>query len=317
MKRAMASIACLALILAAKFAFAQKSDLATYMAKLIEFYQAKYSSEQLGEVLKVSYVIPYLQAIDSGQTMKQMNVVYMEEGYTVEFDIKLNNTTAMSKFATSVDFHVSESKLVDVDIPYIQDYGYRRLQFGNIGWAELDAIKASYSVLPPEACDGDSPIPKPTKTAIPQKHTLVSGHEGWTVELTSGDIPKSFRLDLSKPPTAHDQFGCVLGYLEYTTHGLPKRRPFAALTKLDGGQVAGVFDSTASYNLFLEAGKTNYTETLPISQFVAPNSPDRFTVRFRSNRSASFKFDATLRLTDGTTLKLGTVDLDYFRPFSW
>ena len=75
-----------------------------------------YRSEQGDKIVKIRYAVPYFR----GKQIRPIVAVYNQEHYTVFFDVKINNATLNPAFASSVDFDVVESRLVNEVLPYIK-----------------------------------------------------------------------------------------------------------------------------------------------------------------------------------------------------
>ena len=66
------------------------------------------------------------------------------------------------------------------------------------------------------------------------------------------------------------------------------------------------------YDVVLEAGKSGYTQEIPLSQEVAQGEADKFYIRIRSDKSADFKFTLNIRAAGGDVIWSGKVDLMTF-----
>jgi hypothetical protein len=267
-----------------------------------------YSSERNGDVLKIFYDFPYLRSVRNGQRlMGQTLPAYTLKDAIVNLDFKLNNTSLYNQFATSADFKITKSRIVNETIPYVQG-GYSSVTVGNIGWAPIEKLKVSYAVSPVDACNSTSPMPSELRSTIPTKR-IDSEHNvlfNWKIE--SRDIPQSWTVP--QPP----DFVCAMGYLDYQSNNEMKHIPFAARVQISGSIIRGPVKGEGEYDLVLEAGREGYTQSLPISELICANFPDRFVVHLISNRSAEFDFDVSVQFTDQTNILLARIHLDYFRP---
>jgi hypothetical protein len=266
-----------------------------------------YSSQEDKGVLNISYKFPYLDSIKLGQRI--MGLLHSPEFEAktaiVDLDFKLNNTTAQNKFATSVDFKIIKNQLVNEAIPYMNG-GLRAVFVGNLGWAPMEGPNVSYGLAQRDQCTPDSPMPNTLRSIAP----TADGSSRFTWKIEKGDMPSDWS---NQAPS----YVCVLGYLNYKSNGISNRVPFATVVQLETPHmmVAPFIQfSSEEYDLSIDAGRSGYVKTLPISNLICANSAERFIVHFKSNRSATFDFDVSVNFTDGTSIPVGSVHLDYFRP---
>lgn len=73
-----------------------------------------------------------------------------------------------------------------------------------------------------------------------------------------------------------------------------------------------ILRGTENYDVVLEAGKSGYTQEIPLSQEIAQGKADKFYIRIRSDKSADFKFTLNIRAAGGDIVWSGTVDLMTF-----
>jgi hypothetical protein len=270
-----------------------------------------YRSSRAGSTLKITYTLPYLDQL------AQTNVVantgrtpQVAESYVLPLDIKIANPTSSVKFATALQVHVVSSTSITQDIPYLIPVGSRRVAGGNLGWAKLENLSASYTIVPLGKCTVGAAQGARLIAVAPNLHYEGSS-ELFDWEIRFSDIPESFRAS----PGGHGKliYGCAVGYLEYTSAGTKYKRDFANPVQLDGGAVAGVATFSAEYDLNLEAGKSGYDTEVPLQNYLRPNCVDILRLRLFSDRSAHFVITLKLDFSDATSVDLGTIDLDYFR----
>jgi hypothetical protein len=264
-----------------------------------------YSSEQLGNVLKISYDLPYLRFLRAGKRVKGGIPEYKAKDEIVDLDFKFNNTTPENIFATSVDFKVVKSQLINETIPVVSDGQWWAVSVSNLGWEPMRKLKVSYTIKEEKECETDSPMPNRLKEiAFDAEHPYMD----LTLQIGRGDIPSDWDV-------ANDHnYACALGELDYVSSGKPERVQFGTTVQLGGAQLGAEVAPTGDYDLSLTAGRDGYVESLPISDLICANSPDRFMVHFQSDRSASFDLDIDVRFTDGTNVAAGNLELNYFRP---
>jgi hypothetical protein len=265
-----------------------------------------YHSEKSGQLLKISYDFPYLNSLNAGRMLRDYSAYYEASDGIVDLDFKFNNTTTKNAYATSVELKLNASTIVNEAIPYV-DGGYEIISIGNIGWGLMNKVQVSYAVAEKNGCSDSPIIPKDLRVIQVPLSISDRGDRRLTergfIEIKYGDVPADFQ-----------GFVCVVGYLDYTSNGNAKRAAFASTVQIGGPELRGPIQSFGDYDLFLEAGKRDYVKSLPISDLLCANSAGRFIVHLKSDRTSSFDFDVSVRFTDGTTIDLGRVLLDYFRP---
>lgn len=270
----------------------------------IPIYQ-KYSSK---DNLKITYHVPYEKYLENGGPIIGIVPSYTSENIVYPLNFNLANSKRQIKYATSVNFIVRESSLSNTDLIYLHDSSTMEVIGRNVGWSRLKNLKASYVLVPINECLRDKfSTPVQLKIAEPKVIFSESTHdETFSWKISRNDIGKSFNKK--------DQYACVTGFLDFLADGKPRRRSFITKIIIGNFSVAPASAVSATYNLYLEAGKSNYDFTLPIHNYIPPNSVDRFIINMYSNRSAKFVFEPVVIFTDGLHLELGSIDISYFRP---
>jgi hypothetical protein len=264
-----------------------------------------YNSERDGHLLTISYDFRYLNSFKRGRNLMNYYPNYKPSDGVVDLDFKFNNTTTKNAFATSVNFKINKSAIVNEAIPYVEG-GRWSVSVGNIGWAPMQGVRVSYAVATRDQCTTQSTIPSKLRSSSARFATLLDTRVG-TFEIKAEDVPSNWQ----KP---YPNAVCVLGYLDYNSNGNSSHVPFAAIVQIGGPFIAGLVPIDGEFDLSLEAGREGYTTSVPIGDLICANSPGRFIVHLMSKRTASFDFDVTVRFTDGNSISLGSVRLDYFRP---
>jgi hypothetical protein len=66
--------------------------------------------------------------------------------------------------------------------------------------------------------------------------------------------------------------------------------------------------------VFLQAGKSDYTQRLSISQQVKPGEGDNFSLKLATDRSATFDFDMEILAVDGSVAWTGSFNAALLVP---
>jgi hypothetical protein len=127
---------------------------------------------------------------------------------------------------------------------------------------------------------------------------------GKTKRCTSRNL-KIFMRECSDTPI------CVQGQLNYVdqngTHGILR---FSTVSFLGNPMPGAPMPPSFIYDAFLEAGKSDYTQRLSISQQIRPGEADNFSLRIATDRSAE------ILAVDGSVAWTGSFSLSIFVPKS-
>ena len=273
-----------------------------------------YQSERDGAALKITNRIPYLGTLAAENVIANATPQFADSNFILPLDVKLTNTTNSIKFATALEVNVVASTLVNYDIPYLNPNEYRSVGGGNLGWAKLEKLSASYALVQIDECTPTAAEHLSLKSVTPTTiDPSPTGSERFHWSISFSDISKIWQ-DAIEAPSGERIYGCVVGYLEYDSNGKHYKRKFANTVQVSGALVAGITARTAEYDLKLEAGKSGYSLELPIQNYIKPNCVDMFGIKFVSDRSAHFSIRLKLNFSDATSIDLGGIELDYFRP---
>jgi hypothetical protein len=276
------------------------------------YFTPIYRAQRSGDVLKITYHIPYLESLATENVVATRPPFYKAKDIVVPLEFKLSNGTARIKFATSVVFKVVASRFIVEDFPYFDDNGYRMVTVGNLGWSVLKNLTASYALVEESRCAGDLSAKDALKTITPKAIPYGGVAEIFSWPIPYQEIPRAWNV--TRSGDGSDKVGCVIGHLDYDSDGARLQRKFGVRVRLDGGDVEAAAAESAEYDLELEAGKSGYTRELSIKNYMLTNCVDLFKVRFSSNQSAFFRLEVTVLFSDKTSLPLGIVEVDYFRP---
>jgi hypothetical protein len=110
---------------------------------------------------------------------------------------------------------------------------------------------------------------------------------------------------------------CVQGRLNYVDQdGHPGILNFSTMSFLALEPPAAKMSPSASYDVFLEAGKSNYTKRISISQQIKPGEADNFSIRIATDRSATFDFDMDILAVDSSVAWTGSFNAALLVPRS-
>jgi hypothetical protein len=272
-----------------------------------------YQSERDGAALKITHRVPYLGTLASENVIANATPKFADTDFILPLDVKLANTTNSMKFATALQVHVVASTLINYDIPYLNPNEYRSVSGGNLGWAKLENLSASYALVLIDECTPTAAERLSLKSVTPTIDPSPHGSELFHWGISFSDISKIWKNAI-EAPRGERIYGCVVGYLEYNSDGKHYKRKFANTVQVSGAFVAGITARTAEYDLKLEAGQSGYSLELPIQNYIKPNCVDMFGIKFVSDRSAHFSIRLKLNFSDDTSVDLGEIELDYFRP---
>jgi hypothetical protein len=110
----------------------------------------------------------------------------------------------------------------------------------------------------------------------------------------------------------------VAGVLSYTDEQDGKEKKFRFRTRVYLGEpgVGAPAPPTFFYDLYLEAGKSDYSIRLPISQVIKSGESDHFVIDVASNKSTSFDLKITVFDTKKRPVKTSNLSIDMIVPRS-
>jgi hypothetical protein len=109
---------------------------------------------------------------------------------------------------------------------------------------------------------------------------------------------------------------CVHGQLDYRDNE-GRAEVFKFATKVEWGvPLRGAARPSYTYEVFLEAGKSNYVQRKSISQEIKPGDVDHFLIRVATDRSASFDFNMEIVAAGGSIVWMGKFDMALLVPRS-
>ena len=130
------------------------------------------------------------------------------------------------------------------------------------------------------------------------------------------DVSHYIPSALSSEPDA-----CVCGELSYETEDREKRifrfKLEVPIAKHVGSSLYEkniMFPPHYTYDVFLEGGKYNYTERIPISHEIKAGDADSFIVRLATDRSTQFNLTVSFLSLGGKSLPSKNIVIDLFVP---
>jgi hypothetical protein len=253
--------------------------------------------------LRVRAEAPYLTAIRSGSPVAAGSQFGSPFGYiSPRLAFKIANTSKQTVYFTTLTAANIASTTDLTPAPVFADRTSGIL-VRNEGWGPLLEIAIAYA---------DRPLADCAKPVVDGLGYLVQ----WSPRLdTVGQF--SVVTPALRARHAPNVEACIVGVLGYKdAYGAAHRLPFRHVVYWGPVALPSIIEPSHSYALALQAGRSNYSQSIDVSQAVPPQGVDQFLVRFASDKSASFAFDARLTATDGATYGLGRVTIAYFRPRS-
>lgn len=272
-----------------------------------EAFAVAYSKTRDADTLRIQPSIPYLNIVRGQRPITGVaafSSVFSGES-APELEFLLNNSTSKNILITTLVIDVGSSARIDEVIPVFHAFPDRNaLSLTNYGFGEITKAHLQFTVESLEDCKNRRPKKVTLKDLWLERDPEDS--DRFRGQLTDADIPSA----LSNEPLV-----CVAGFLDcYSAGAKVTRFPFAtAMNRVENPPYAAP-PLSATYQVKLEAGRSNYRLEVPISQSLAPQSADYFKIRVTSDRSAMFKARLALRTSEKKLLDLGRLDLEYFRP---
>jgi hypothetical protein len=128
---------------------------------------------------------------------------------------------------------------------------------------------------------------------------------------------KNTNLDIFFKRECSETRVCVHGRLDYVDkNGHPGLLNFSTISVLEAPGPSAPLLPSFSYHVFLEAGKSGYTQRLSISQQIKPGEGDNFSLRLATDRSAAFDFDMDILTVNGSVAWTGSFSVALFVPRS-
>jgi hypothetical protein len=110
---------------------------------------------------------------------------------------------------------------------------------------------------------------------------------------------------------------CVQGRLNFVDQdGRPGTLNFSTISVLEEPGSGAPMPPSYSYDVFLAAGKSNYTQRESISQQIKPGEGDNFSIKLASDRSASFDLDMDILAVNGSVAWTGSFNIALLIPKS-
>jgi hypothetical protein len=134
-------------------------------------------------------------------------------------------------------------------------------------------------------------------------------------------IKQSLDVDLSNSVPAElraERNVCVVGSINYkaATGGESDTFKFHGLISLVPPGPGMPLPPSATYQLFLPAGKKDYTAVVPVSNEIKPGEADNVVVRIASDKSGSFRLKYRAKLVSDLMVGNQTFNLGIFIPQS-
>ena len=115
-------------------------------------------------------------------------------------------------------------------------------------------------------------------------------------------------------PDGAARLGGDLNYEQMDRDGIKSRHKVGVVARVEiGGPRLGLPGPPSySYNVRFDVDGTGYTRRVPISQWLAPGTTDRFLIYIGADKSSVHDFDLVLRFNDSQQIESKRVNLAIF-----
>ncbi|MCP4407388.1 MAG: hypothetical protein GY807_06430, partial [Gammaproteobacteria bacterium] len=239
-------------------------------AKLSHFYfgghsksdlTARYEYQRAEDILMISYEMPYLSLVDQGGPVEGMDV-WWNEPFTWEFpelSVKIANNTESTLLITEAVIEVSSSEIDMNPIIFIEetlfDVGYFKIT--NYGWGPAKNVTISFDVTHMGFFSMIDPLNDVTSSKI-----KLNSIEEDTMLNVESYVPD---------PLRNNHMVLVYGIINYSTKGFAdKKLGFKVAVALTEPPPGAPRPPSATYDIFLEAGKAGYKVHRALAQEIKP-----------------------------------------------
>jgi len=272
----------------------------------------RYSRDQ--EQVHIDYGMPYLDLLANGGPIPAT-----ESGpglFDWQFPtlaVKIVNNTDDTLFLTEAAVEVKSSEINTEPVLMVEPSGaYDRFRFWNEGWGKVVDPVLAFDVLREDRCEDEDLWP-------------VMGH---TLQLESFlDAARDVVVTDFIPPEILDvqslesrailepTYACVPGTLAYRSEsGRDYVVKFKVVIQLAGPIVKPPVFASFEYDLFLEAGRSGYTQPLSLSQAIKAGEAEQFSITIGTDKSADFDLAFSFRTSTGAAISANGVGLRIFVP---
>jgi len=273
----------------------------------LKSFEVTYSNVRSNGGLSVHPVIPYVKTLREGGPIK--SIFSFGSPFTgdavPEVSFKINNTTKNSYYATGITLRVIKSTKIIEPIPVLVFDLYNPiLHLVNYGSAQISNVSADIALVDEHAClspfGGDGALPLARVLIAP----VVGATNYFSGPFSEEKIPPLYRDAPAR---------CGFGFLNFDSErGKRWRIPFSTIVFHRPPFPLAPLPPSQTYDVSLPAGRQNYSVEVPISQVVPSGQADFIKLRIVSDAWASFEIEAAMNSSNGQSIPLGKLDLEYF-----
>lgn len=264
-----------------------------------------YTYEREGDKVLIKPEMPYLTRLSQGGPITGID--YWWSPFKWQFpklSVKIINNTDNTLFLTEANIDINSSEINTEPVLIIEENFYNVGNFDviNEGWGKVVNPTFDFGITSTDSCEKDQTL----------EADKISIHKETFLEETRVSIIDYVPSDLLGHPSV-----CVFGEIYYTNQSQEERTiKFKTRVSLIEPGADLPQPPNYLYDVFLEAGKSNYSMSLPISQEIKPGEVDHFLVRVATDKSAQFNLAFSFRAVGGIELPANEVFLDIFVPRS-
>jgi hypothetical protein len=318
-----------------------------------ELFSVSYLADKDDHGIHVKPRVPYLGQLDSGGPVLPHSYHWTPfEIKLPELDIKIVNNTRKTIFLTEADFLVERSDLDTSPVLIIPREGYHMAtSIENFGWGRLKNPKLTFDLIPFKFTSEDADDRREEMEEVLENKKLTDSLFNNTLKRTVAiDEDEDGRIEIDLTPaltvlgvdvTTVRNAGYKLNEDEYSEPLKKACGPFVGCSAIFAGEIA--YDDPAilgkrrsvklvnvihfgppgkgqprppsfRYSVRLEADGKNYVKKVSLSQTLAPQEADRFTIKIAADRSSQHHFRVKLICNDGKVLQSPPVSLNLFMP---
>lgn len=283
-------------------------------------YQTKRVSEHLLEIMPA---MPYLDNLASDREVHGFQ--YWYEPFHWDFpvlSVKVVNNSKSTILISEIQFDVVDSVIDFRSVPLIHEnfYNLGKILFVNEGWGAMQDPVLNITGWKKPNVDpreilfrwqfGDT-----TQDPCQSESAQVGGNQKIKLDAISAEInvpvEQYIPTELRSEPIV-----CALGFVSYKNSIGSQSFRFRTMVSRFNPPPGAPAPPTATYDLFLSAGKKGYTATVPVSQAIEPGKVDHFTIKVSSDKSAAFVLKYHTRALSDIDLPGETLKLSMFIPRS-
>jgi hypothetical protein len=260
-------------------------------------------------VYYVGYELPYLDAIAHGREVRGK---FLFGGGGVlpwefpELSVKIANNSSENVLFSRAQVEVSSSTVDERSIPVfaINPFNVNHILIHNEGWGAIRDASIRYRFVPASVYDSHgTPTLDLAHAAMQKLGTIVRD-----VNVDVGrDVPRNLRSERA---------ATAVGIFEYTTNpaGRKVSVPFKTVVPLIQPPPLGPPGGQETYDVLLEAGRSGYTRTIPLTESAKAGETRVFKLRVATEKSARFDIRVSLTTTSGKTTAPHRFVIDIFKP---